>query len=278
MMKERSKSSGIGRLTRGVAITIACLTLLLASCKPQPQPDLQPGSVDRVGVLLLSQSAQLAAPSGQATFVELTAVRAEELMNNPFGTQVGSCEVSTAAAPAIGAVAPGVSGNRLLAGNVALKHDGGVYGSLERNLDGRYVLQGATQPLPTTGLSLDLQGNGAFPAFSNVSIDSGQTPELAAGFDASSVTVNTEFEWAPGTAGSAIILVGSSGAVTFSCLVDDLPGRFSFPSATRKELTDAGFGTGSLDTLGRITTHQERAESALLLVGAVRLVNVGTDK
>jgi len=278
MMNERSKSSGTGRATRAAAIMLACLTLLLASCKPQPQPSPQPGSVDRVGVVLLSQSARLGAPSGQATFVELTAARAEELLDSPFGAQVGSCDVSAATAPAAGPMTPGVTGNRLLAGNITLKLDGAAYGSLERGLGDRYALQGATHPLPTTGLTLDLQGNGAFPAFSNVSLDSGPAPELAAGFDASSVTVNTEFEWAPGTAGSMILLVGSSGTVAFSCLVDDQPGRFSFPSATRTELTDAGFTTGSLDTLGRIVTHQQRAESALLLVGAVRLVNVGTDE
>ncbi len=278
MTNKRSKSSNTRRLTRGFTVTIACLTLLLASCRPQPQPEPQPGSVDRVGVVLLSQSQGLGAPSGQATFVKLTAARAEELMNSPFGVQVGSCVVSTTSAPAVGSVAPSASGNRLLAGSVELRSGGESYGLLERGQDGRYALLAATQPLPTSGLILNVHRTGAFPAFTNVAIDPGQTPELAAGFDATSVSVNTEFAWVPGTANSAIILVGSSGTAAFSCLVEDLPGTFSFPEATRAELTDAGFTGGSLDTIGRITTNQVRADSALLVVGALRLANVGTDE
>lgn len=274
MKSHRSKYSLLRKSSRGAAAALALLALTLVGCRPQQQPD--PASVDRVGLVLLSQATEVGAPAGQATFVELTTKRAEELMGSPFGAQVGTCDVSAAAAPTGGSVIGAPSGNRLLAGTIQLLTGATAYGSLERGPDGRYSLPAALAPLPTDGLSLQLAATGAFPAFNNVTVATGKTPTLQ-GFDAANITVNTRFGWTPGGANSAIILVGSDGTVAFSCVADDSLGAFSFPEATRAELTNAGFGTGSLDTLGRLTTTQARASSALLVVGALRLVNLGTE-
>lgn len=274
MKSNRSKSSFLRKASRGSTALLALLALTLVSCRPQPQPD--PASVDRVGLVLLSQTGELGAPAGQATFVELTAKRVEELMSSPFGAQVGTCDVSTAAAPSGGSVIGAPSGNRLVAGDVLLRAGATDYGSLERGPDGRYSLPTTIAPLPTSGLTVQLAATGAFPAFNNVTVATGQTPTLL-GFDSANISVDTQFGWTPGTANSAIILVGSDGPVAFSCVADDSLGAFSFPEDTRAELTIAGFGTGSLDTLGRLTTTQARASSALLVVGALRLVNLGTE-
>ncbi len=268
----------LGR-ARLAAVVGTCLALLLASCQNQPQP--QPGTVDRVGLILLNQAAATGAPIGQASFVALTAARAEELMSSPFGTQVGTCVVSTATAPATGTVGTGAGGSRLNAGDILFSTGSGTYGLLEREDDGRYTMH-TTEPLPTTGLRLRLVGTGAFPAFTNVAINTGTAPELAPGFDPAAVTVDSEFGWTPGSAGSAVLLVGTgtgtAGVVAYSCLAQDDLGHFEFPETARADLAAAGFTTGSLDTLARVSTTQARSGTALLLVNSLRTTYLGGDR
>lgn len=268
-----------GRARSAAVISACCLALLLASCQKQPQPT--PGTVDRVGLVLLNQAAATGAPSGQASFVALTAARAEELMNNPFGTQVGTCVVSNAAAPRIGTVVAGAGGSRLNAGNLVLRTAAGSYGLLERDDDGRYTMH-ASEPLPEAGLSLRLAGTGAFPAFSGVAVNTGKAPQLAGGFDPAAVAADSEFGWTPGSANGAILLVGTGagtgGVVAYSCLARDDLGHFEFPEATRAELAAAGFTTGSLDTIARVSTTQAHSGTALLLVNSLRTTYLGGDR
>ena len=105
----------------------------------------------------------------------------------------------------------------------------------------------------------------------------GQAPAPADAFDTSAVTVGTEFAWNPGTVGAALLLVGASddGSVAYSCLADDAAGTFRFPETTRDELTSAGYDSGNLATLARISATQARSGSALLLVNTVRLTDLG---
>ncbi len=261
---------------RWLGIVSACLAILLAGCQNPAQP--KPGTVDRVGLVLLNQTAAAGVPTGQASFVALSAARAEELMKNPFGTQVGTCVVSAAAAPASGAVGAGATGSRLNAGDLLFSTAAGAYGLLERDEDGRYSMR-TTEPLPESGLTLQLAGTGAFPAFSDVAVNTGPAPELAHGFDAGAVTAETEFGWTPGAANGAILLIGTGagtgGMVSYSCLAQDELGHFAFPEATRAELTAAGFTTGGLDTIVRISTTQARVGTALLLVNSLRTTVVG---
>lgn len=264
------------KLIRRAGTATAVLALLLAGCKPPQQAD--PTKVEKVGLVLLNAGVGTGDASGQASFVELTAARAEELMRSPFGSQVGTCTVSTSQAPEDGSVSAAPGGASLLAGDITLRVAGKVYGLLERGDDGRYTLR-ASDPLPAAGLSLKLAGTGAFPAFNDVAVSVGRTPELADGFDASAVTVGTEFAWNPGTPGAGLLLVGTSddGAVAYSCLADDAAGKFRFPEDTREELTSAGYASGSLATLARISTTQARSGSALLLVNTVRLTDLGAE-
>lgn len=254
------------------ALAVACLVTVLASCKPQEQ--LEPGSVDRVGVVLLSQ-APTGAVTGQATFMALASARAEQWLAEPFGDQVGACRVATASAAAADPTAPTNGGNRLLAGDVTLLAGGNAYGALTRGADDRYHLEGGTTPLPAA-LTVRLAATGAFPAFAGVAVDTGSEPTVAPGFDASGVTVDTVFGWIPGVTRAAVVLVGSSNGVSYSCVADDALGTFAFPDETRQELTDAGFTTGRLDVLGRISTTQARSGSALLMVNTLRLANTGS--
>ncbi|MBW7915539.1 MAG: hypothetical protein H3C53_02460 [Trueperaceae bacterium] len=268
-----TSSHGTGRGARlAAAAALACLATVLASCRPQDQ--LAPGSVDRVGVVLLTQ-AHAGAAAGQATFVALGTARAERLLAEPFGEQLGTCRVASAAAPGTGPASPAAGGNRLLAGDPTLHVGGSTYASLTRDENDRYHLAGATGPLPAA-LTVDIAATGGFPAFAGVPVDTGSEPVVAPGFDANGVTVDTVFGWTPTTGKAAVLLVGSSGGVSYSCLADDSLGAFVFPDATRQELVDAGFATGTLDTLGRITTTQARSGSALLMVNTLRLAYPGS--
>lgn len=270
-MKHRRKSHATRGSARRSALGLACLALVMASCQP-PERKPEPAAIDRVGLVLLSQGAGAAA--GQATFVKLPSARAEELFANPFGAQLGACQVSVGAPALTGAVTSAPSGDRLSAATVELRSSAGAFGKLERGADGRYALTGATEALPES-LTLRQAASGVFPAFPSVKVDTGAAPTLAPGFSAMDVTAETRFGWLPGAAGSAVVLVGSSGNVTFSCVADDALGAFRFPAETRAELTEAGFGTGTLDTIARIATTQARSGSALLLVSSLRTTDLG---
>lgn len=263
-------------LKRGSIALLACLAAVLVSCDKQPAP-ADPTTVDRVGIVLLSQTSEAGAPAGQATFVELGAARAQELMENPFGEQVGTCRVSVAGAASDGAIVPAPGGQRLNAGSVVLRADNAPYGTLVRGQDDRYGFQATPDPLPAS-MSLRVQGTRAFPGFGDVAVSTGAAPELSSAFDTGNVTASTQFAWTPGAAGAVVLLVGSDGDVTFACVADDAAGTFKFPEVARDELTGAGFDGGTLDVIGRITTTKARSGSALLLVGALRLAYVGADQ
>lgn len=264
------------KLLRYAGLATAVLALTLAACKPPVKAD--PTKVDKVGLVLLNAGTGAGRASGQAAFVELTAARAEELMASPFGAQIGTCSVSTSGAPSVGTPADAPRGASLLAGDMTLTVGAATYGLLERGDDGRYTLR-ATDPLPASDMKLKLAGTGAFPAFSDVVLKAGAAPELAGGFDPSAVTTATEFAWTPGAAGAALLLVGASadGAVAYSCLADDAAGTFRFPEATRDELTSAGYDSGNLATLARISATQARSGSALLLVNTVWSTDLGAE-
>lgn len=269
-MEHRWKSFATRAVARRGAL-VACLALVLASCQP-PERKPEAAAIDRVGLVLLSQGASAA--GGQATFVKLPTARAEELLANPFGAQLGTCQVAVGAAALPGAVTGAPSGDRLSAAAVELRTSAGAFGKLERGAEGRYSLTGATEALPES-LTLRQAASGVFPAFASVQVDTGAAPALAPGFAATAVSAETRFGWLPGKAGAAVVLVGSSGNVTFSCVADDALGAFSFPAETQAELAEAGFGTGTLDSIGRITTTKARSGSALLLVSALRTTHPG---
>lgn len=252
---------------------LLCLVAALVACKP---PESTPvGSIERIGVVLLSE-APSGAVFGQATFTRLGSARPEALLAAPFGAQVGACRVTSAGGSAADPVIPGTNGNRLNAGNVTLRAGGAEYASMTRTDPGSYAFAGAAEPLPAR-LSIDLGATGAFPGFPNLGVAAGAAPELAGEVDLTAITADATFSWQPGEAGAAAILIGSDGGVSFRCLADDAAGTFTFPDATRLELEDAGFTTGTLTVFGRMTTTQATSGSALLMINILRLANLGNE-
>lgn len=257
-----------------LALVFALLTLVIAGCGPTPLPE--PDTVNRVGVVLLSQADGAALPTGQAAFVRLTEPRSSDLLDNVLSGDVGTCVVAGQAAASAGPVAGTFGGTRLSVPSIALASNGSPFARLRQVEHGTFVLEEAGGPLPSTGLTLSVPAGGAFPAFNNVAVATGEPPELASGFDPNAIEVATEFRWTAGAAGAALLLIGSGNGVTFSCLADDAAGAFSFPEETRDALTAAGFSSGGLETLGRLSTSSVTdGASARLVVGTLRLASLG---
>lgn len=263
------------RLT-ALAVYSVALLVVIAGCGPSPK--VEPDLVSKVGVVILAQTEGAAAPEGQATFVELTEARAKDLLEGSLSPAVGTCIVGALGAAATGAVAPAPGGARLNVANGALRVDGLPYGELRPTDAGAYGLVGATAPLPASGLTLTVPAGATYGGVDSLTVSTGSQPALAAGFDASTISLDTEFLWEAGSGAATLLLFGAGSGVTFSCFADDAAGSFEFPEATRGELSAAGFTTGELNLLGRLTTTTATVgDSDLLLVGALRISTLGGD-
>lgn len=265
------------RRRRGAALFLgsALLALVTASCDTDIDLDMKPKMIERVGVVVLSQLGPEGQAFGQASFVALAAETEATALAHPFGTAVGTCVIGPQLAAASTSPASGPSTTRLSAGSIDLSVSGASFGTMTGSADGTYQLLGAAGPLPSEGLSLSLSASGSFPAFQNLSIDPSSAPTLAGTFDPTDVRLDSQFAWQPGEAGGAVVLIGHGDGVGFSCLADDALGAFAFPEEARDLLSEAGFISGSLNTVGRFKTVQAVNGDAQLLLGTVQLANVG---
>lgn len=263
-------------LVRGrTVLGVLASTLMLYACTSPPDAGPRPSArVDAVGHVLLLETTRGGAieVTGQATFEDLEEPIASELLADPFTTQLGTCTVSTAGEPADGTIAPVLRGAALsVGGDVTLRHAGADYASFVLE-DGRHRLRGASGPLPTEGLTLGLPGGSLFGGFASVPVATGAPLEFEGGFDAAAVRPDTEFVWKAGDEAAAVLLIGSQGSVTFSCLTED-DGSFRFPDAAVADLTAAGFTSGALVAAGRLTVQAHEGTGVYLLIGALRLVS-----
>lgn len=257
-----------------IALISLALALVIASCGPNPKPETD--AISRVGVVLLSQVGDSAIPTGHGSFAQLTQERAKELMEQPLGAEVGTCTVMQLGSGVAGPIVNAPNVGRLSVPDLNLAANGVAYAQLQQAESGSFTLVGATAPLPSSGLTVSLPASSTFPAFNNMAVATGEAPILEAGFDPDAIDTTTEFRWVAGESGAAMLLIGSGNNVTFSCLADDAPGAFSFPEETRDALTSAGFVTGNLETLGRLSMSSATdGGSAQLLVGTLRLASLG---
>lgn len=262
------------RRIAALAVYSAALLVVIAGCGPRPKAEA--GLVSKVGIVILAQTEGAAVPTGEAAFVELAEARTKGLMESSLSPAVGTCTVGDAAVAFTGTAATAPGGARLNVANGVLSVDGLVYGELQPTHTGAYRLAGATEPLPVAGLTLTVPAGTTFAGVDSLAVPTGSQPELAAGFDASAIGLDTEFHWQAGAETATLVLIGTGSGVTFSCFADDAAGSFAFPEETRTELSAAGFTTGELNLLGRLTTSTTTVgDSDLLLVGALRITSVG---
>lgn len=259
-----------------VALGFAIL-MVLGSCGPRP--NAEPDLVQTVGVIILVQTEGAANPEGQAVFVELNEARAKELMENSLGPALGTCTVGSHSAAVAGAVATVPGGARLSVANTVFNVDGIEYAEMRPTDTGAYRLTGAAEPLPATGLTLSVPASAYYEGVGSLAVSTGTPPTLEPGFDATAIGLDTQFRWQASSGAGTLLLIGTGSGVTFSCYADDTAGEFTFPEATRSELTAAGFTTGKLRVLGRLaTTTATVGSSDLLLVGALRLTDLGEER
>ena len=266
------------RMRRATLASYGILLLaMIAGCGPGPKEDTD--LIRKVGVVILSQADGTAQPEGQAAFVELADARARNLMASALSASVGTCMVGTPGNPASGSLVEAPSGARLSVANAVFTVDGRPYGQLQPTESGSYQLTGTTGPLPGAGLALTLPASTTFGGVESLSIPTGTAPLLAPGFDASAIRSDTEFRWQPGSSAATVLLMGSGAGVTFFCVAEDAAGTFAFPQTTRADLAEASFTTGQLAVVGRLTTTSAPVgDSNLLLIGALRLSNLGVDR
>lgn len=276
------------RLGTHPALLLLALTLAVAGCKPPPEEDPDPAMVDRVGLVAISQAGDNELPTGQATFTALDAPHPASDLTGPFGAEFGSCQVdSLRSAPSDSVGSTDLNQTALNAGPIHLHSKNAAWGEIRQDANGTFTLD-ATGPLPAAPITLSLEPSGAFPGFNEIVVDSAKAPlvELSGTTQDGLITPATTFSWSPNgsrgaegltpTQETALLLVGIGGETIFSCLIHDSPGTFSFPEETRAELEAAGFKNGTLVSVGRLSTTEERSGSAVLLVGVLRLTSQGT--
>lgn len=279
-MKHRSPIAPPQRLhRRRVALAVYGVALLLVTAGCGPKPKEEADLLRNVGVVILSQVNGADTPTGQATFVELTEVRARNLMETALGADVGTCTVGSPDHSGTSSLAEAPGGARLSVADGVFTVDGQPYGQLRSTGSGAYELADTIAPLPPAGLMFTLPSSTTFGGVEALPVATSTALKFAPDFDATAVRTDTEFRWQPGSNGDAVLLMGTGATATFVCLVDDTPGTFAFPQETRNDLADAGFTTGQLTVVGRLaTTSAAVGDSDLLLVGALQLTNLGAER
>lgn len=207
----------------------------------------------------------------------------ETFLNEPWGTDVGTCDVTTFTVgdPLEGIPRPEGLGMSFLEAGAAVDvtSDGTSYVTLARTeitINGEtmvaYGSDDVDGPLEAS-LAADVPGD-EFPAVANAAFpDVGAFALTAPASPGStgSVDVDTTFQWSDASNDANTIvtidLVGSDGSTFVACYAADT-GSFDLPEATKTEL--GGAFTGRVDRAGRESIRVQAVGDARLLLNVSR--------
>lgn len=253
-------------------VAFLSLSVLLSACNradtaPVAVPDAPAPDITSLGVVSLEVFELGVLASG--TFVK-TQTPLTVTAGNPYAPLLDQCTVVTkddqlptlpgetpAGAEPIGA------GDKMMIDNAGTSY-------LELSKDSSSDLinyTGSTETaLPETPLTLDIPGE-AFPAFSDVPLETIPTFNLSEPSNTANITPTTVFRW-EGSSENGVISLQMTRAqpnITVECFAKD-DGEFSFSDTTKAELEVAGFRRGELNPPARLAARYDIRESAALLV------------
>lgn len=201
--------------------------------------------------------------------------------DNPYENLEDACFFSEEPGDVTNPVDPGESGEvtSLSAGDALTVSAGGsTYATLTKmEQEGNIsyttdVTSPIQQPIPEEA-SVNIPGSDVFPNFGDRAFPSTPAFALTAPADPANaeITGDSSFAWTGSSEGSAVTLVFSSGAESFTCLARD-DGDFSFPDDAKQELNNRDFTSIGLVAAGRTGLAAYEQEDATLFLSTSKLL------
>lgn len=240
---------------------------------------MEPAAVSKVGSIVITELSDAAGTvvSASASFSERSkALPLTALTAAPFGQALGACTVATLSEPTSTELIDEVASTQLPAGSAITVVQGPLQiAKLLRGEGARYHLDEAADTLGPTDLIVNVPGSSRFRSFRDVSVPVSAPVSLTS--PVTELIVSSPFRWDPGSADTAVLLVGGDGSVEFSCLVPDT-GSFEFSDEEKAQLIASGYGNGSLITAARVSLNTYTEGDSLLMISVVRLTAIDNGK
>lgn len=261
-----------------LVLTYVFVSVLLSACSRSDTPPVAvpdspapgtpaPAPITSLGVVSLEVFELGVLASG--TFVK-TATPLDVTAGNPYAALLDQCTVISRGDKPV--ALPGETppdAQPLGAGDkVMIENGDAAYLELTKDPSADLVsYTGSTETaLPETPLTLEIPGE-AFPAFSDVPLETIPPFDLTEPTNTSAITPETVFRWEGSSSNGVISLqmTRTQSNTSLSCFAKD-DGEFSFSDATKAELTEIGFRRGQLNPPARLAARYDVRDGAALLV------------